>query len=108
MVTMGSAPRYSYGVHQAMGNAALVPVLIILALVGGYVVRHPAGLVGFMPGLPGLLLSPWTAPRGDDDGLWLLIIPTLAGLLPVLVFGAKIGARVADRRRPTRNRRGGP
>jgi hypothetical protein len=40
------------------------------------------------------MLSPWTAPRGDDDGLWLLIVPTLFVFVGVLVLVAVVVASV--------------
>ena len=51
------------------------------------------------------LLAPWTTPRGDNDGLWVLIIPLLAMFALVLylvtcVCGRSTAAIVARRHRP--------
>jgi hypothetical protein len=85
LATMASAPRYSYGAEQDMGDGALFPILLAAAVVGGLVAPSRAALAGAMLGLPGLVLSPWTAPRGDNDGLWLFIVPTMALFTTALV-----------------------
>jgi hypothetical protein len=94
IVTAADAPRYSYGPHQDTGNIAYFPVLLAAAVVGGFVRPRRARLVGALLGLPGLVLSPWTAPRGDNDGLWLLIVPALFVFVLVLVVTARVGARL--------------
>jgi peptidoglycan/LPS O-acetylase OafA/YrhL len=99
-LTMADAPRYSFGPHQNNGNIAYFPVLLALALVGGFVRPRRARLIGALLGLPGLVLSPWTAPRGDNDGLWLLIVPALGVFVLVLVLTARVGARIRRWRRP--------
>jgi len=45
-------------------------------------------------GLLPLLLSPWTAPRGDNDGLWILIVPLLAVFMFVLPDDMALSAAV--------------
>jgi hypothetical protein len=100
IVTAASAPRYSYGPEPQMGSRALFPVLLLSALIGGFAVPRRAWLTGLMLGLPPLLLSPWTAPRGDGDGLWVLIVPMLALFLPVLMGAAKVAAWLRGRIRP--------
>lgn len=92
LATMASAPRYSYGAEQDMGDGALFPVLLAAAVLGGLVAPHRPEFVGAMLGLPSFVLSPWTAPRGDDDGLWLLIVPTMASFTAVLVAVATAAA----------------
>jgi CHASE2 domain-containing sensor protein len=94
LLTMASASRYSYGADQDLGDPALWPVLLAAALVGGFIARRRPWLIGAGLGLPGLLLSPWTAPRGDHDGLWILIVPYLAGFVVVLIGVAVVGQRV--------------
>jgi hypothetical protein len=51
-------------------------------------------------GVPPLVLSPWTAPRGDGDGLWLLWIPLLALFLLVLAAAAWLGGAARARLQP--------
>lgn len=47
---------------------------------------------GFYFVIPALVLAWWTTPRGDNDGLWLLIFPLLVALV-VLVAGChRLGA----------------
>lgn len=97
MATMASAPRYSFGAEQDMGSSALYYVLLGTALVGGALVPRSAGLFGMALGLPPLLLSPWTAPRGDNDGLWVLIVPYLGLFVLVLAATAGCGAWLRER-----------
>jgi hypothetical protein len=94
VVTMASAPRYSYGADQDMGSNALYYVLLGAAFVGGLVLPRRAGLIGLALGLPPFVLSPWTAPRGDNDGLWIFIVPMLGIFMFVLLGAAAVGARV--------------
>jgi hypothetical protein len=56
-----------------------------------------AGAIAVALGLPGLVLSPFTAPRGDNDGLWTLIVPAMAFLTFVLVVLALGAAAVRVR-----------
>jgi hypothetical protein len=98
LTLVASAPRYSYGADQDMGSSAYCWVLLAAALVLGFVLPREAAIVGAMLGLPGLLLSPWTAPRGDNDGLWLLIVPFLAIFTLILVGAASLGAWLRDRK----------
>ena len=92
IATMASAPRHSYGAEQDMGSPALWYVLLAAALAGGVLVPQRARLVGVLLGAPALLLAPWTAPRGDGDGLWILIVPLLAVFVLVLAAVASLGA----------------
>lgn len=93
MTTMASAPRYSYGPKEDMGHGAvLVLVLVGAALIGGVLLPERPLMIGLALGLPSLALSPWTAPRGDNDGLWALVIPFMALLVPVLCVVAAVGA----------------
>jgi hypothetical protein len=43
---------------------------------------------------PGLVLALWTAPRGDNDGLWLLWLPILACLALYLALTAWLVGRL--------------
>ena len=99
IATMASAPRYSPGAAQDMGSAVLFPILLLAALGFGFVAPGRAALAGALLGLPGLVLSPWTAPRGDNDGLWLLIVPFMAAFTLILVATALTAARARSWRR---------
>jgi len=92
VATMATAPRYSYGPGQDLGGSAYYLVLFVAALAGGFVAPARASLVGLMLVLPGLALAPRTAPRGDDDGLWVLIFPLLCVFALVAIAVARVGA----------------
>jgi hypothetical protein len=93
IVTMASAPRYSHAPEDLGHGDVLIGVLLIAAVVGGVLQPGHPWLVGLTLGLPGLLLSPWTTPRGDNDGLWGVSIVIMAILLLFLVFAAGVGVR---------------
>ena len=67
---VASAPRYSYGAEQDMGEQACTTGYFWAqrSLSASRAPSH-AAILGAILGLPGLVLSPWTAPRGDNDGL---------------------------------------
>jgi len=48
---------------------------------------------------PPMVLALWTAPRGDNDGLWLLWLPLLAGLGLLLTLTAWVAGRSVRRLR---------
>ena len=48
-------------------------------------------------GVPQFVLAFWTAPRGDDDGLWLLWIPLLWVFAVFLVVPVWLGGRLRER-----------
>jgi len=48
---------------------------------------------------PPLVLAFWTAPRGDNDGLWLLWLPLLAGLVLLLTLAAWVAGSSVRRLR---------
>ena len=52
-------------------------------------IRSSVALVG-----PALVAAPWLTPKGDNDGLWLLIIPLLMIAILVAVALHLIGATV--------------
>ena len=97
IITMASAPRYSYYEHGDSGNAAYFPVMLIAALLGGLIAPRRPWLVGLMLGLPAFVLAPWTAPRADNDGLWVLIVPILAVFLVLLALVATGGGWIRTR-----------
>jgi hypothetical protein len=98
LATAAHAPRYSSNGEHTAALRAYVAILVAAALIGGWIAPRSAGVIGGALGLPGLILSPWTAPRGDGDGLWILIIPMLFSLCFVLILiagaAAHFGARV--------------
>jgi len=102
VITMASAPRYSYGPDEDTGNlgAFMTAALLAAAALGALRPRRSVR-TGALIGLPALALSPWTTPRGDNDGLWLLIVPYLAAFVLVLAAAALAAGRIASARRRT-------
>ncbi|HET7487123.1 MAG TPA: hypothetical protein VFJ85_04290 [Acidimicrobiales bacterium] len=97
--------------HTGQGADARNPAywwLAIAAAAGlGAVARsRKSALVGAAVVVPALLLAGWTAPRGDNDGLWILWFPFLAGFLVLLSVVASTTATLADR--VTARRRSAP
>lgn len=93
MVTMGSAPRYAQGPDIDTGNPlALALGLGAVALVLGLLGPKRPLLVGALVTAGPLLLAPVTAPRGDGDGLWILIFPMLVFLGGGTTLACQIGA----------------
>jgi hypothetical protein len=103
VATVATAPRYSYGDQLDMGSMALWPLLAGAALALGFIEPSAsrASTVALMA--PPVVMAPWTAPRGDNDGLWVLIIPLLVGFAYVLTAVSAAGGRIRQRIR----RRGG-
>jgi MFS family permease len=64
----------------------VVTLLICGVALGTVDAAAPHGRAGIYLVVPALLLAWWTTPRGDNDGLWLLIFPLLA-VLSALVAG---------------------
>lgn len=79
--------------------ASWFPLMLLAPIVLGFVFSRawpvvPTGIV-----LPQFVLAPWTAPRGDNDGLWVLIFPTLAALFGYALVVAGASAWVGRRLR---------
>ena len=80
--TMAMQPRYDYSHQNQQGSPWYFPLMIGAVLVLTVVFRRQWRVVA--PGLIALqlVLAPFTTPRGDNDGLWVLIVPI------IVVFGA--------------------
>jgi hypothetical protein len=97
IATMASEPRYSDGPDESNGNAVLWPLLALTAFALGFVEpRHP-GRVALAVNSAPLLLMFWTTPRGDDDGLWVLIVPMVVGFTIVLLACAGMSGWIRRR-----------
>jgi hypothetical protein len=101
-----SSKRRRVAVYAGVGAALWINSVAIAGLSAWYVVGSlVCGVVigaldatthhlraGFYFVIPALVLAWWTTPRGDNDGLWLLIFPLLVALV-VLVAGChRLGA----------------
>lgn len=56
-LAMASAPLYSDGPHEDTGSIVFVPILLVVAAIGGLVLPRQAGIVGAMTVLPALSVS---------------------------------------------------
>jgi hypothetical protein len=65
------------GRSQVSAGPYIVALVVCGALVGVLLGGHPL-VTGAALAAPALLTAGWLAPRGDDDGLWLLWFPTIA------------------------------
>lgn len=88
---VASQPRYSLVGNRYIDtddswSGRLLVLLMGFALVGGFVAYRCSGAVALALAVPGVLSSPFTTPRGDEDGLWTLMIPMMVGLAGVMVL----------------------
>ena len=79
--------------------ASWFPLMLLAPIVLGFVFSRswsvvPTGLL-----LPQFVLAPWTTPRGDNDGLWVLVFPTLAFLFVYALLVAAASSWAAGRLR---------
>ena len=86
--TMAMRPRYDYGPQPQQGSLWFFPLMIGATVVLTVVLVTHAPLV--VPALiaPQLVLAEFTTPRGDNDGLWVLIFPVLVVLGAALYLGS--------------------
>lgn len=102
---MGSAPRVSFSGETGNPLGLLLGLLFGAVVVGiafGIRATRQQGdnsakatqfllalLAGALVALPGWVLSPWTTPRGDNDGLWgLWILYMGAAVLSTSIISA--------------------
>jgi hypothetical protein len=71
----------------------MIAAATVLGLVFG---KSRAPAVAFGLAAPQFLLALFTAPRGDNDGLWALWLPLLVGFGVLLVLPAYLGGWVRD------------
>ncbi len=93
----GAGPSLLLWGRARHGSDLYYPLLLAAAVVGGFISPRRAGLIGLALGTPGMALSPWTAPRGDDDGLWILIVPLSVVFTFVLALVADVAGRLRRR-----------
>lgn len=92
MTTMATVPD---GEYVSSTRTMLLWVAMTISAAGlGYVLREDCGLIAV--GLVGgpLLVAGWTAPRGDEDGLWVLFFPYLVFMGFVLALIAWLAGRL--------------
>jgi hypothetical protein len=103
--TMAMQPRYGFESDQ-QGSPWYFPLMLGAAVLLTVGFRRWWWVVG--PGLVAgqLFVSPFTTPRGDNDGLWLFIFPMLVvfGLVLMVVSGivAAVKQAMTVDRRPRR------
>ena len=85
--TMALQPRHDYGAKPQQGSLWFLPLMVGAAFVLTVIFAERWQMVA--PGLvtSQLLLAAFTTPRGDNDGLWVLIFPLLIGFMMVLYLG---------------------
>lgn len=59
--------------------------------------RRRAVVIALALSVPQFVLAFWTAPRGDDDGLWLLWMPLLLLFGAFLVIPTWVGGSLRER-----------
>ena len=82
-----------------------LPYVVALAAVGGLRGLRPRGhplVTGALLAAPALLTAPWLAPRGDDDGLWVLWFPLVVVAGAVAAGACAVVAATARRPGPRR------
>jgi hypothetical protein len=100
IATMASEPRYSDGPDESNGNPALWPLLALTAFALGFVEPRRPWRVALAVNSAPLLLMFWTTPRGDDDGLWVLIVPMIVGYTIVLAACAAVSGWIRRQLEP--------
>lgn len=89
--------------HSDANNAeARVPafwwiMVGVAAVLGAAFGRKRALIVAVALSVPQLVLAFWTAPRGDNDGLWVLWMPLLVLFGAFLIIPTWVGAWLRDR-----------
>lgn len=84
--------------NDGPGGEARVPafwwIMLGAAIALGMGSRARPSVIGFSLVAPQLLMAPWSAPRGDGDGLWILWFPMLGLFGLVLAASAWAGTRL--------------
>lgn len=85
------------GQDDQYGAFTSISLLVGIVLVSRWPQRLPIAAAGFVG--PTMVAAVFTAPRGDGDGLWVLIVPWLAGLGVLVLVGAALVATIEARLR---------
>ena len=95
--TMAMQPRYD---SRQQGSPWYWFLMIGAAAALGVAFRKRVWVVA--PGLIALqlVLAPFTTPRGDNSGLWVLMIPGLVFFLVPLALVSRLAAQAADSNTP--------
>lgn len=78
-------------------------LVTLMGFVIGGTVGGRAWLTGVLLGAPALLTAVWLTPRGDGDGLWVLVFPYVLFAMACAAAAHWVGAWVVrrrDRRKP--------
>ena len=93
-------------VTLSFGDSEYLVVLFCVATIGSITVwqLNSSALLGSLAFLlPIVTTVGWTAPRGDQDGLWLLWFPTVLLFLPAMALLVVLLKRFGSRRYDERN-----
>lgn len=88
--------------EHPVGTLIVLGTVLISAVWAGCRRIAPAASVGAAVIAGPLFLAWWTAPRGDNDGLWMFLFLGLAFLGLIGAFAAAIAERVSTQRRISR------
>lgn len=88
----------------AVLEPSLLPFFAWLVAGAGFAIGGMLGgnalLTGVLLGTPALLTAAWLTPRGDEDGLWLLVFPFVVFAMGCAAVAHVAGAAVARRKKP--------
>lgn len=85
------------GQDDQYGAFTTISLLVGIALISRWPQRLPHAAAGFI--VPQMVAALLTAPRGDGDGLWLLILPWLVGMGVLVLAGSAVVAAIEARLR---------
>jgi hypothetical protein len=78
------------------GDPYVVAILISALVLGIFDGKTSHFLAGGCLIAPALCLALWTTPKGDNDGLWMLIFPILSFIMPVVILLHQVGATIRN------------
>ncbi len=79
--------------HNYSGAPYFLAIFASALVLGVFDPMMPHIRAGLLTVGPGLLLAGWTAPRGDNDGIWILWFPFLLMSIFLTAGCHRIGAR---------------
>jgi hypothetical protein len=80
-----------------LGDPYLVALVITALMLGAVNPRMPHLRAGILLIAPALVLALWTAPHGNNDGLWMLWFPILFFFIFFVAGCHGVGAKIRTR-----------